>query len=283
MPQNWRAKTLSNRIGQQPAPQSPEATKAARDAEATALISDQETRQAISTGAGVKARERALSFPKGASLEELTGIVHAARAETFRETSDIVDLKQDAPNHSMLAKAGEFIEKEEGMRLGTYKDTKGIPTIGVGFNLNRKDARQKLEDMGYNYDDVKAGKSGIRREDAVKLRDVVVQEEMNWLRGRLEGEGIDTASLKSHQWQALLSLSYNGRVLIGPSLVGHIKDGNWAGAEREIREFSNGNRDAKPSVIRGIDERRNREANKFRGTQEDVTPPKPRARPQPGV
>lgn len=41
-----------------------------------------------------------------------------------------------------------FITRHEGRRLSMYKDSLGVPTIGVGFNLRRPDAGQILAKVG---------------------------------------------------------------------------------------------------------------------------------------
>jgi GH24 family phage-related lysozyme (muramidase) len=45
----------------------------------------------------------------------------------------------------------------EGDRVRVYDDTRGIPTIGIGFNLRSTDARRLLQQVGANYDQVLAG------------------------------------------------------------------------------------------------------------------------------
>ncbi len=45
-----------------------------------------------------------------------------------------------------------LIAEHEGRRATAYKDSRGIPTVGVGFNLTRPDARQKISALGVNYD-----------------------------------------------------------------------------------------------------------------------------------
>ncbi len=47
--------------------------------------------------------------------------------------------------------------KHEGKRSKVYKDSEGIPTIGVGFNLSRNDAKAKIEDLGIDYNKVLTG------------------------------------------------------------------------------------------------------------------------------
>lgn len=46
---------------------------------------------------------------------------------------------------------------EEDRRTVCYLDSLGIPTIGVGFNLQRSDARRKLLALGYDLDAVLRG------------------------------------------------------------------------------------------------------------------------------
>lgn len=60
-----------------------------------------------------------------------------------------------ANNDKELAK---FIEQWEGRKNKVYLDTKKIPTIGVGFNLRRGDAKEKLAAMNIKIQDVIGGK-----------------------------------------------------------------------------------------------------------------------------
>ena len=54
-----------------------------------------------------------------------------------------------------------YIRFNEGSRTTRYLDTRGIPTIGVGFNLQRPDAPQKIAALGYDFAAVKAGTQAI--------------------------------------------------------------------------------------------------------------------------
>lgn len=55
----------------------------------------------------------------------------------------------------------ELIKKHEGVRPEVYKDTMGIPTIGIGFNLMRPDAKSILNKLGLNYNDVLNGRVSL--------------------------------------------------------------------------------------------------------------------------
>ena len=51
----------------------------------------------------------------------------------------------------------DLIIQAEGLRLCTYKDTVGVPTICYGFNLKVSEARAAVQSVGGNYDAVMAG------------------------------------------------------------------------------------------------------------------------------
>jgi lysozyme len=61
--------------------------------------------------------------------------------------------------------------KHEGKKTKVYMDTEGIPTIGVGFNLNRADAKKKIEGLGLTYDKVKAGTQELTDKQILTLLD----------------------------------------------------------------------------------------------------------------
>lgn len=50
-----------------------------------------------------------------------------------------------------------MLEWAEGKRACVYPDQIGVPTVGIGFNLHRWDARERLATCGANYDAVLAG------------------------------------------------------------------------------------------------------------------------------
>lgn len=56
----------------------------------------------------------------------------------------------------------EHVASNESWRNDVYPDSLGIPTTGVGFNLNRGEARVKIETLGLDFDTVYAGQVGQR-------------------------------------------------------------------------------------------------------------------------
>ncbi len=51
-----------------------------------------------------------------------------------------------------------MIERHEGKKNKVYYDTMGIPTIGIGFNLNRYDTDKRLKDIGTSRQEILEGK-----------------------------------------------------------------------------------------------------------------------------
>jgi GH24 family phage-related lysozyme (muramidase) len=50
-----------------------------------------------------------------------------------------------------------------------YKDSEGVPTIGIGYNLQKDGAQEQLTALGYDYAKVLTGKQEISRGDAFRL------------------------------------------------------------------------------------------------------------------
>jgi GH24 family phage-related lysozyme (muramidase) len=69
------------------------------------------------------------------------------------------------------AKLKAQLIKHEGKRSKVYLDTAGHPTIGVGFNLDRADAKKKIEALGRDFAKVKAGTQELSDEQIARLLD----------------------------------------------------------------------------------------------------------------
>jgi GH24 family phage-related lysozyme (muramidase) len=194
------------------------------------------------------------------------------RAGLLRERSNgrwLDDLT--APRHRrFLTEVTAILEEHEGRVPYVYDDAtsrawgpkaKGDPTVGIGFNMTRPDARALIKKVGGDYDKLMAGKTVLGQAQQDKLLALTVRESANWLRNHFEGVEMNNA-----KWMALISLAYNSRwdesgpTLIGPKLTAAIREGRWDEAADEI-EF----RSAKSGRL-GIVTRRKRESNLFRGT-----------------
>lgn len=61
------------------------------------------------------------------------------------------------------------VKQHEGVKPKVYRDSGGIPTVGVGFNLNRQDSIQRLKEVGANYVKIKSGQASLTDEQMSKL------------------------------------------------------------------------------------------------------------------
>ena len=144
------------------------------------------------------------------------------------------------------------VRREEGFSSVAYEDGNDL-SIGYGFFLGRKDAKPRLEAMGYDWQKIRSGEQGITKPDAEALMLQVIQQQNR----RLDRE---FDKLDRHQRIALLDLAYNCPACVGPKLIKAIKEGDLEEAAREIAYRSNrGNNE----VLAG---RRVREAIQFLGS-----------------
>jgi GH24 family phage-related lysozyme (muramidase) len=163
----------------------------------------------------------------------------------------------------------DFLVGAEASREYAYDDatgktvTDGVPkkgkiTVGIGFNMDRKDGRQvfknALDLTDADFDAVYTGKQKLTPVQIRRLFDYNADEAENVVKSRL-----GDAPLTEHQRLALVSMAFNGPSLIGPKITAATKAGNTAAALEEILNNSNAKN------IGGLWGRRYKEAVMFAG------------------
>jgi lysozyme len=73
------------------------------------------------------------------------------------------------PTDPVIASIKDRVIRHEGSKPFKYLDSRKIPTIGVGFNLNREDATAQLKKVGANPEKVKAGTSALTQDQITAL------------------------------------------------------------------------------------------------------------------
>jgi GH24 family phage-related lysozyme (muramidase) len=106
---------------------------------------------------------------------------------------------------AIRAETRALISKHEGRLNHVYVDTAGHPTIGVGFNLDRGDARDLLHSVGADYDAVRAGKQTLTDAQIDALLDRTLQGAVGTVQKAVPG----FASLKPAQQDALIDMAFN--------------------------------------------------------------------------
>lgn len=69
----------------------------------------------------------------------------------------------------------DLIKKHEGVKPHVYRDSLGIPTVGIGFNMLRPDARAIFHKLNLDYDSVLNGSVDLTEQQMHSLFQVCLQ------------------------------------------------------------------------------------------------------------
>lgn len=139
--------------------------------------------EALGTLAGINTGQVAA---RAATAPRMTGGSVAAAANTL--TRDAETATQDQPesvqptaSRPVAQPASSGTADEEGFEKRVYKDTRGIRTVGKGFNMQQSGARQIWEEAGIEvpFNDVLTGRDEISEEQADRLHDVMMEKVWN--------------------------------------------------------------------------------------------------------
>ncbi|MBI5174400.1 MAG: hypothetical protein SFV17_05655 [Candidatus Obscuribacter sp.] len=104
-----------------------------------------------------------------------------------------------------IPRVREKVIKSEGVKDTVYKDSRGIATIGVGFNLEQPGAREAIEYLGADYEQILAGKASLSEKQIKTLNDISLANAM------MQAEEIypNMAKLPFHKRAVIVDLAYN--------------------------------------------------------------------------
>jgi len=169
-----------------------------------------------------------------------------------------------AKEEDALAPYIDMLKAEEGFKTKMYKDTKGIPTIGVGFNLTRSDAPEVFRQcFGDQCGDVMARAKDPKRgmTDAEVERLTRHDLETTFLPRTRKAVG-KFEELPLEARTALVSSAYRGSLLGSPKTLALINAGK--GSEAAAEYLRNKEYEASKKAKTGVAPRMEREAEKFR-------------------
>lgn len=107
--------------------------------------------------------------------------------------------------------------------LHIYKDNKRLKTIGIGFNMDRPEARAEWQaalDNQVSFDDVYNEEVNITKEQAYMLLDYAIKLREQELNRKF---GADWSLLKPNEKITITSIYYNSPSLVGPNFTTNIK------------------------------------------------------------
>lgn len=126
----------------------------------------------------------------------------------------------------------ELLSRHEGRRLQAYSDTKGLTTIGVGFNLMQPGASQVCTLLGIDYTGVLSGKVCLTDQQCDALLQHCIAEVIVGVKGLVPGFD----ALSDNRQMVLVDIGFAGlHTLAGfKKMLAAVNSGSWDQAANEI-------------------------------------------------
>lgn len=152
---------------------------------------------------------------------------------------------------------GTFIKSHEGYSPEVYGDTKGIPTVGYGANLESPDIAETLNTLNLDEQAIRQGAS-VDKKSADAIFQAQRAEKERYF-DTINKKDFPDSDISENERAALVSMGYNSPRLWGPKLRKMLQMNDDAGVTREILTGSNKNN------VPGIQKRRLEEAKMYAG------------------
>ena len=169
-------------------------------------------------------------------LAATTGKVDAAKVK--QPSNPIVQTATKDSETSLLnKKTSDYVGHWEGKKDTVYKDSAGLPTIGIGHYLNNSQEDRQLFKALFgdtvNYDKVLNGQQKLTDDQIEKLFNMDVK-----IKEKLASKKISNfTSLPIYVKNAVINALYRGD--IGPKTIGLMNSGDWANATKEYLNHKN--------------------------------------------
>jgi len=118
----------------------------------------------ILSGSNVQAASKRTKVPETTINLTLQDTAYMDQARKMQQRFQIKpkSINTPAPTMPSMDEIFSLIKRNEGYSNKAYKDTTGNMTIGIGFNLDRPSSKKAIENLGFNYYDVRSGKVSLR-------------------------------------------------------------------------------------------------------------------------
>ena len=169
-------------------------------------------------------------------LAATTGKVDADKVK--QPSNPIVQTATKDSDPSFLnKKTSDYVGHWEGKKDTVYKDSAGLPTIGIGHYLNNSQEDRQLFKALFgdtvNYDKVLNGQQKLTDDQIEKLFNMDVK-----IKEKLASKKISNfTSLPIYVKNAVINALYRGD--IGPKTIGLMNSGDWANATKEYLNHKN--------------------------------------------
>lgn len=126
----------------------------------------------------------------------------------------------------------DLIKRHEGYRLKAYPDTKGLITIGEGFNLQAPGARSICDQLGLDYEGLLSGAVSLTQDQV----DAVFQYQLGVVQSQAARIFPNYASMPEKVQAVICDLLFmgEGTFLTFHQTIAAFKAGNWKAAADDL-------------------------------------------------
>lgn len=132
-----------------------------------------------------------------------------------------------------IGKLKNVIRLNEGVRHNVYLDSRRKVTVGVGFNLSRKDAGQKFKEAGIDVVELATKQTSLSHIQIEMLFDLSMMDVLNDVRGVVQ----DFDNLPSDRQIALADMMFQlgkTKFLKFKRMLSHVNNKNWPKAAEQL-------------------------------------------------
>jgi len=140
-------------------------------------------------------------------------------------------IQQEIPieeQDNFLQTTRNMIAQHEGKENFVYKDTEGISTIGRGFNLSRPDAKEKIQSLGLNFNDILNKRVGLTDKQIEQLFKYTYNEALGVANSFLPNFETYPNTIK----QVIIDMAFN----MGPNKLNQFKKFRQALIRRDFQK-----------------------------------------------
>src|SRR5262245_4348221 len=134
-----------------------------------------------------------------------------------------------------IARLRRFIEDHEGRRVTAYLDSRGIPTVGVGFNLRRSDAKGKTAALGVSYDALCRGAVSLTDQQIDALLDADIAAAMADARHIVHGFDVLPPDVQMVIVDMIFNLGIAGFAAF-KKMIAAVECADWSTVASEMRD-----------------------------------------------
>jgi len=138
----------------------------------------------------------------GLYFNSFAGKTENIKKEAYEPVVAIERTVEEVKNNDLY----DMIARHEGIRNTAYDDSMGVRTIGIGFNLEKIGARERIEKLGFDYNKIYSGKQSINVDVAYKLMEDDIEIATSDARKYI-GSKFDELPKKAQN--VLIDMSYN--------------------------------------------------------------------------